>query len=226
MEFANNLRSTRKALNMTQQELANQLHVTRQTLSRWENNQSYPNLDTLIELSNLLAIPLDSLLKGGDNPMVTKISNDVRSKKRYQRYLIIIASVFVLALIWLTTLSIGRAYQIQQIDRFNPFLTTQVGYTVLPNVPTKDKAGLKVDAFVADNPFGNGAWLKFYTGQYTKENHWALIEHKGSYIYGVRLLTQNNVPKVMNEQVGSHYFNYNSKVEPRISKSLPWLPFN
>lgn len=139
MEFANNLRSTRKALNMTQQELANQLHVTRQTLSRWENNQSYPNLDTLIELSNLLAIPLDSLLKGGDNPMVTKISNDVRSKKRYQRYLIIIASVFVLALIWLTTLSIGRAYQIQQIDRFNPFLTTQVGYTVLPNVPTKIK---------------------------------------------------------------------------------------
>ncbi|MDG2981929.1 helix-turn-helix domain-containing protein, partial [Latilactobacillus curvatus] len=36
----------RKELHLTQQQLADKLHVTRQTLSRWENNLSYPNLDT------------------------------------------------------------------------------------------------------------------------------------------------------------------------------------
>lgn len=41
----------RKELHLTQQQVADQLHVTRQTLSRWENNLSYPNLDTLVNLS-------------------------------------------------------------------------------------------------------------------------------------------------------------------------------
>ncbi|CAH0415837.1 helix-turn-helix transcriptional regulator [Periweissella fabaria] len=226
MEFANNLRTTRKALNITQQELADQLHVTRQTLSRWENNQSYPNLDTLVQLSDLLAIPLDSLLKGGDNPMVTKISHDVRTKKRYQRYLLIIASSLLLIVIWLGTLGYGRANQIQQIDRINPFLTPQVGYAILPPTPARDKNGLKVDAFVADDPFGNGAWLNFYTGQYTPSNQWTLVEHKGSYIKHVRLIKQQTIPKIMQLQVGTHFIKYNAQVEPRINKSKPWLPFN
>ena len=41
--------------------MADKLHVTRQTLSRWENNLSYPNLDTLVNLSEFLAVPLDIL---------------------------------------------------------------------------------------------------------------------------------------------------------------------
>ncbi|MCS8623036.1 helix-turn-helix transcriptional regulator [Lactiplantibacillus plantarum] len=47
MQFANVLRKKRKELHLTQQQLADKLHVTRQTLSRWENNLSYPNLDTV-----------------------------------------------------------------------------------------------------------------------------------------------------------------------------------
>ena len=61
MQFANVLRKKRKELHLTQQQLADKLHVTRQTLSRWENNLSYPNLDTLVNLSEFLAVPLDIL---------------------------------------------------------------------------------------------------------------------------------------------------------------------
>lgn len=45
-----------KKKHLTQQQLADKLHVTRQTLSRWENNLSYPNLDTLVNLSEFLAV--------------------------------------------------------------------------------------------------------------------------------------------------------------------------
>lgn len=87
MQFANVLRKKRKELHLTQQQLADKLHVTRQTLSRWENNLSYPNLDTLVNLSEFLAVPLDILLKGDGNLMVNKISQDVRDKDKYKRWI-------------------------------------------------------------------------------------------------------------------------------------------
>ncbi|MFT8424541.1 MAG: helix-turn-helix transcriptional regulator [Liquorilactobacillus sp.] len=99
MEFHNILRNKRKDFNLTQQELADQLHVTRQTLSRWENDLSYPNLDTLIQLGEILDIPLDNLLKGGENQMVKQLSNDVRDKKKYGLYLRIILSFLILLIV-------------------------------------------------------------------------------------------------------------------------------
>ncbi|WP_282802584.1 helix-turn-helix transcriptional regulator, partial [Secundilactobacillus kimchicus] len=51
MKFSDILKSKREALDLTQQALADQIYVTRQTVSRWENDLAYPNLDTLIELS-------------------------------------------------------------------------------------------------------------------------------------------------------------------------------
>lgn len=107
MQFANVLRKRRKELHLTQQQLADKLHVTRQTLSRWENNLSYPNLDTLVNLSEFLAVPLDILLKGDGNLMVNKISQDVRDKDKYKRYLMIVSAIFILIFLWLSVLGYG-----------------------------------------------------------------------------------------------------------------------
>ena len=63
----------RNELGLTQSEVAEKLYVTRQTISNWENNKSYPNIDCLIELSNLYEMTLDRLLKE-DNTMVEKLS--------------------------------------------------------------------------------------------------------------------------------------------------------
>jgi len=246
MEFATVLRKKRKALNLTQQELADQLHVTRQTLSRWENNSTFPNLDTLVELSIILDIPLDNLLKGEDNIMVKQISSDVREKKKLKRYLAIIGSVFAIFLLWLCLLGYGRANQVVLIDRFNPFLSTQYGYAILPSkTPTKKKfttvegpgktakhkewtkVPQKVDAYVSNDPFGSGEWIKFDTGMYSKNNRWALVRHKGSYVSAARLVTKKQIPVQMREQAGNFYFSYNKKTDgPRVAKRLPWWPFN
>ncbi|KRM90440.1 helix-turn-helix domain-containing protein [Liquorilactobacillus cacaonum] len=234
MQFANVLRKKRKELHLTQQQVADQLHVTRQTLSRWENNLSYPNLDTLVNLSEFLGIPLDILLKGAGNPMVNKISQDVRDKSKYKRFLLVVLAIFVLIFLWLSVLGYGRATQNEWIDRANPFLRIEYGYAVLPNkVPEKkgkvtivNSNSKRVDAFVSDDPFGSGSWLKFYTGQYNAKHRWALIAHKGSYVSNIRLVSRRQIPIVMREQAGNQYVSYDAHAEKRITKRFPWWPFN
>lgn len=156
--------------------LADQLHVTRQTISRWENGSTYPNLDTLVELSDRLQISLDKLLKSDEvpvAPVVHRISRDVQLKRRYLRGLIVIVSLIVLLGGLIGLLSWGHRNQIVVIDRVNPFLTTKLGYGVLPTKVT----GM-ADTYVSDDPFGKGSWLKFYSGQPTKTARWVLVKHK------------------------------------------------
>ncbi|MBO0471041.1 helix-turn-helix transcriptional regulator [Enterococcus sp. DIV0242_7C1] len=72
MKIGQLIKESRERKNMTQQQLADQFHVTRQTVSRWENEQSYPNLDTLVELSFFFEFSLDEILKGEGKAMEEK----------------------------------------------------------------------------------------------------------------------------------------------------------
>ena len=67
------LKHRRTQLELTQQSVADRLHVTRQTISNWENNKSTPDLQSVIDLSEIYNISLDDLLKG-DKQMIKKIS--------------------------------------------------------------------------------------------------------------------------------------------------------
>lgn len=62
VEIGENIKKLRKAKRMTQKEVANQLNVTPQTISKWERNISYPDLDMLVRLSQLFHISTDALL--------------------------------------------------------------------------------------------------------------------------------------------------------------------
>ncbi|MGX7244401.1 helix-turn-helix transcriptional regulator [Enterococcus quebecensis] len=80
MEIGILLKERRELKKLTQQQLADQFHVTRQTVSRWENEQSYPNIDTLVELSFFFDFSLDEILKG-DKYRIEKISKDAVIEK-------------------------------------------------------------------------------------------------------------------------------------------------
>ena len=62
METKNKLTSLRVQKGLSQAELAEQVHVTRQAISRWECGRSYPNNDTLNALARLYGVPLSCLL--------------------------------------------------------------------------------------------------------------------------------------------------------------------
>ena len=74
MNIGTKIIEIRKQKNMTQEDFAKIFHVTRQTVSNWENEKSYPDLQTLVQISNEFNVSLDTMLKENMN-MVKKIDN-------------------------------------------------------------------------------------------------------------------------------------------------------
>ena len=64
MELKNQIRKYRTQLNLSQEELAEKIFVTRQSISNWENGKNYPDIHSLILLSTLFEVSLDQLIKG------------------------------------------------------------------------------------------------------------------------------------------------------------------
>lgn len=63
MRFGKRLKQARIKNHLTQKQVADQLNLSRQTISSWETENSYPDIDSLIKLSNFYQISLDVLLK-------------------------------------------------------------------------------------------------------------------------------------------------------------------
>jgi transcriptional regulator with XRE-family HTH domain len=62
MEFHEKLQELRKNRGLTQEELAEELYVSRTAISKWESGRGYPSIDSLKELSNYFSVTLDELL--------------------------------------------------------------------------------------------------------------------------------------------------------------------
>lgn len=63
MTFGSKLQQLRKAKGLSQEELADTLRVSRQAVSRWENDQGYPEMEKLVQISSVFSATTDFLLK-------------------------------------------------------------------------------------------------------------------------------------------------------------------
>ena len=75
MNIGNQISAIRKEQQLTQEQFRSLFHVTRQTVSNWENEKSYPDLQMLIDISNQFEISLDTLIKE-DSKMVKTIDKE------------------------------------------------------------------------------------------------------------------------------------------------------
>lgn len=75
MNIGNEILNIRKEKQLTQEEFGKIFHVTRQTVSNWENEKSYPDLQILVSMSDQFDISLDTLLKE-DSQMVKSIDKE------------------------------------------------------------------------------------------------------------------------------------------------------
>lgn len=62
--FAEQLKQARQAKNLSQEDLATKLYLSRQSISKWETGESSPDLDNLVKLVDILEISLDELVLG------------------------------------------------------------------------------------------------------------------------------------------------------------------
>lgn len=84
MEIGNKLKKSRLESKLTQEKVAEEIQVSRQTISNWENEKSYPDIVSVIKLSDLYNVSLDELLKG-DSEMIKHLdesTNIVSSNKK------------------------------------------------------------------------------------------------------------------------------------------------
>ena len=75
MKFGEKLQKLRKERGLSQEGLAEMLNISRQAISKWESGQSYPEMDKLINISDIFGVTLDSLIK--DNEIQNDTQNTV-----------------------------------------------------------------------------------------------------------------------------------------------------
>lgn len=105
MEIGKKLKNARIKAGFTQEKAAEEIDVSRQTISNWENEKSYPDIISVIALSDLYSISLDELLKG-DQKMTEHLaeSTDVVKSNKKLTGAIILNIVLMILLIALNML--------------------------------------------------------------------------------------------------------------------------
>jgi transcriptional regulator with XRE-family HTH domain len=99
MEFNKKLQQLRTQKNLTQEQLAEQLYVSRTAISKWESGKGYPNIDSLKCISKFFSVSIDELLSGEELITLVQTENSSNLKKIYSLFLGILdvmAIVFIL----------------------------------------------------------------------------------------------------------------------------------
>ena len=76
MELGKQIKKCRQDAKLTQEELDERIYVSRQTVSNWENDKSYPDVNSLVLLSEVFRVSLDKLIKG-DIDMMISLSREI-----------------------------------------------------------------------------------------------------------------------------------------------------
>ncbi|MBO4687223.1 MAG: helix-turn-helix transcriptional regulator [Clostridiales bacterium] len=97
MEIGKRIRELRNAKGWNQELFAEKTYVSRQTVSSWENDKSYPDIKSLLLMSELFEVSLDDLIKGDVVEMKKEISNE--SIREFQKWSNILAVMYVIGLI-------------------------------------------------------------------------------------------------------------------------------
>ncbi|HAT54756.1 MAG TPA: hypothetical protein DCW31_05885 [Lactobacillus sp.] len=106
MQIGMKLKQLRQRQQLTQAEVADQLQLSRKTISSWENDRSYPDIASLITLSNVYHVTVDELLKGDQNMInhMVEVDQQATRAKRIQHISywlnagLLVANVFVFVL--------------------------------------------------------------------------------------------------------------------------------
>lgn len=86
IDFGKHVKQIRKDNNITQEQMANMLNITRQAISNWENNKNLPDLEMIILMSKLFSLSLERLILDGSdvNNMTSKLLDAGAEAKKSQ----------------------------------------------------------------------------------------------------------------------------------------------
>ena len=100
MELGSRIREHRAQLGISQDELAGRIYVSRQTISSWENDKTYPDVQSLLLLANVFGTTIDELVRGDVDVMKETVERDMRLLKRLSCAMIGFIALMVLVMVW------------------------------------------------------------------------------------------------------------------------------
>ncbi len=123
MKFNEKLIKLRKSAGLSQEELGNRLDVARQTVSKWELGETTPEMDKLVELSNLFNVSMDEMAKETEIPEVIareldhkkidSVYSDVgKAKRAIKYYVIIFGTIAIIIAIILINFFVRTAFHL------------------------------------------------------------------------------------------------------------------
>ena len=98
MDMGTKIKSRRLELNMTQEELAEKLSVSRSTVSNWEIGRNYPDLQLIVSIADILELSLEEMLRE-DCQMIKRIADDTKCRRRQQWKIRILVLLLVIVCI-------------------------------------------------------------------------------------------------------------------------------
>jgi len=149
MKFEEKLMKLRKEKVLSQEELAEKLNVTRQTISKWELGQSKPDMDKLQEMSTLFEVPIENLV----NDTMDIEKNSVETKKPRKSVLYIFVGLVVALIITLVVVSFGGKKEEPKQEEGNiisSFFDEFFG-VIEKGIEMTDKVNDKIDGEFEDN---------------------------------------------------------------------------
>ena len=110
MEIGKKLKEARQMSGLTQEDVAEKLIVSRQTISNWETEKFYPDILYVLQLSDLYQVSLDELLKG-DEHMIQHLENSTNTVKSNRKILLaFICNICLLFLFFIFVTPISKSY--------------------------------------------------------------------------------------------------------------------
>lgn len=97
MDMGSKIKAIRNDHGISQEQLAKELHVTRQTVSNWENNKNYPDFTTLVKISEIFDVSLDILVKDDRNYIKKQKTIEKKFITRKRWIIILLLTVIILA---------------------------------------------------------------------------------------------------------------------------------
>lgn len=117
MNFGEQFKKIRKDKNLTQEQVATQLHISRQAVSNWENNKNLPDIEMTIEIAKVFHISLDQLILGdeSENNMASKLIKD-GSETRRAKFNLVAVCIGTLLLVMGAECILIKAHTVEYID--------------------------------------------------------------------------------------------------------------
>ena len=181
MAFSDNLQFIRAQANITQEQLAEQLDVSRQSVSKWESGASFPEMDTLLRICDLYDVNMDPLLRGSVEE--SRVSDTARYDDHMNRFSLQIAlSVFaiiagVALMILLSALGLS---EMLAVALFMLILTISVVVMVA--------GGIQHDNFRKKHPVIQDFYTEEEKDAFHQKFVWYIAGGVGAILFGVVLL--------------------------------------